>query len=417
MQENMTIVRSALYVDFDNVYLGLQQTDAAAAEQFATNPARWLSRLESGGVRDGHEYRRRFLIRVCYLNPTSFARYRGDFTRAGFRVVDCPSLTRQGKSGADIQLALDVVDFTPLMVRLRSHDRRTVMVAASPVSSAYEAMCDDVLGPAELADAALEPTVTALAKPAPATPARDADQSLSGSPALARTEADRSDVASAVSAILAAVAASPVPVPGASAAHLARAAAPRLAATRWGGEGFLAFCKASLPPEITVISSVTGGGYLLDPSRHATDSIPEMRDQGDGIVARVCRLTGAPRLAPEQFRVFFEALADELAGNNFSLTVTSRNVRDATAERGQPLGRGPINFILQGLAYRAQGDMRAGESTPRALAESWRENVVDLCGNAGVDLGPEELEAIDAWILGEIPDPPRAAPPDPRADS
>lgn len=40
----------------------------------------------------------RFLIRNCYLNPTVYAKYRTYWTRAGFRVIDCPSLTQQGKS-------------------------------------------------------------------------------------------------------------------------------------------------------------------------------------------------------------------------------------------------------------------------------------------------------------------------------
>jgi hypothetical protein len=34
-------MRCALFVDFDNVYLGLRQLDPQAAEAFANNPARW----------------------------------------------------------------------------------------------------------------------------------------------------------------------------------------------------------------------------------------------------------------------------------------------------------------------------------------------------------------------------------------
>jgi hypothetical protein len=77
-------MRCALFVDFDNVYLGLRQLDPQAAEAFANNPARWPKRLETG--RDGEgEFRRRFLVRACYLNPSVFARFRPFFTRAGFR--------------------------------------------------------------------------------------------------------------------------------------------------------------------------------------------------------------------------------------------------------------------------------------------------------------------------------------------
>jgi len=41
-------LKSALFVDFDNIYLGLRQLDEDAAEQFASNPAHWLKWLEEG---------------------------------------------------------------------------------------------------------------------------------------------------------------------------------------------------------------------------------------------------------------------------------------------------------------------------------------------------------------------------------
>lgn len=96
-------MRCALFVDFDNVYQGLRQLDPKAAEAFASNPARWLERLENGRDAEG-EFRRRFLVRACYLNPSVSAHFRPFFTRAGFRVIDCPSLTQQGKSSAGLKL-------------------------------------------------------------------------------------------------------------------------------------------------------------------------------------------------------------------------------------------------------------------------------------------------------------------------
>ena len=43
---SQTHVRSALFIDFDNIYLGLQREDPTAAEQFATDPTRWLLWLQ-----------------------------------------------------------------------------------------------------------------------------------------------------------------------------------------------------------------------------------------------------------------------------------------------------------------------------------------------------------------------------------
>src|SRR6516162_1288046 len=102
-------VRTAIFVDFDNMFGGLTAIDSTAAESFATDPARLLAWLEFGDDLEGR-FRRRFLLKACYLNPDVFRRYRSFFVSAGFRVIDCPSLTQKGKSAADIHLVLDVVD-------------------------------------------------------------------------------------------------------------------------------------------------------------------------------------------------------------------------------------------------------------------------------------------------------------------
>ena len=157
-------VRSALFVDFDNIYLRLQQEDPRAAEQFATNPARWLAWLREGlpleGA-DGAPRRRKILFRRCYLNPLHFGRYRPDFSRTAFEVVDCPPLTSSGKTSADIHMVMDILDalqhethfdefillsgdadFTPVLLRLSKHDRRSAVLAIGPAAAAFKSACD-----------------------------------------------------------------------------------------------------------------------------------------------------------------------------------------------------------------------------------------------------------------------------------
>src|SRR5436190_2816527 len=73
-----TCIRSALFVDFDNVYIGLRGLDTEAAERFAADPGKWLQRMEDGmpgpGGADLADLRdRRVLIRRCYLNPVAFS--------------------------------------------------------------------------------------------------------------------------------------------------------------------------------------------------------------------------------------------------------------------------------------------------------------------------------------------------------
>jgi len=157
-------LRSALYVDFDNIYLGLHREDPAAAEQFATDPSRWLSWLQEQlplPLLDSDGRKRKILLRRCYLNPSQFGRFRPYFTRSAFEVVDCPPLTSGGKTSADIHMVMDILDtlvhptrfdefillsgdadFTPVLLRLSKHDRRSAILAIGPASVAYKAACD-----------------------------------------------------------------------------------------------------------------------------------------------------------------------------------------------------------------------------------------------------------------------------------
>ncbi len=173
MQGKVPYLRSALFVDFDNIYLGLGQGGGGGEDEFARNPARWLRWLEEGlGAVEGPQ--RRILVRRCYLNPQSFHRSRPFFIRAGFEVVDTPALTAQGKTSADVQMALDMVDtlnhttrfdefvlfsgdadFTPVLRRLREHDRRTVVLATGPTAAAYRSVCDVVIDEERFVEEAL----------------------------------------------------------------------------------------------------------------------------------------------------------------------------------------------------------------------------------------------------------------------
>jgi len=90
-------VTSALFIDFDNAYSTLNTVDHALAQAFVQDAASWLERLRDGLDEDG-PFTRRFLQTSVYLNPGPYGPHRATLTRAGFRVVDCPSLTKAGKS-------------------------------------------------------------------------------------------------------------------------------------------------------------------------------------------------------------------------------------------------------------------------------------------------------------------------------
>ena len=110
-------IKTALFVDFDNIYIGLKKLDEAAAERFAMNPSEWMGGMEQGMPRtdsidsNGDPVRLRdILVRRCYLNPRDFYKYRPSYTRAAFNVIDCPSLTAAGKNSADIYMVMDIID-------------------------------------------------------------------------------------------------------------------------------------------------------------------------------------------------------------------------------------------------------------------------------------------------------------------
>lgn len=153
-------VYSALYVDFDNIYTRILEADPDAARAFGFSPYRWVRWIENHALRIlyGDGVRRRILKRTCYLNPERYREFRNPFIRSAFQVVDCPPLTSRGKTSTDIHLVMDCMDdlshsthfdefiilsgdadFTPLLIRLQEHARRTLVLSVGYSSPAYAA--------------------------------------------------------------------------------------------------------------------------------------------------------------------------------------------------------------------------------------------------------------------------------------
>jgi hypothetical protein len=175
---NAGVCLSALFIDFDNIYLSLKNRHEEAASRFARNPSFWLQQVVSGAlIRIDHPadaVRRKIAIGRCYGNPiprrsgregsgdpSSFAFVRHSFMRAGLEVVDCPHLTSQFKNSSDIRIACDVrdyidhathfdefiilsgdADFTPVLLSLRSHNRQTIIYTNDHTSPYYKAFSD-----------------------------------------------------------------------------------------------------------------------------------------------------------------------------------------------------------------------------------------------------------------------------------
>ena len=170
---------SAVFVDYDNIYLSLRRKSEEAAKRFSKDAIGWLKQIENGGLITptnglSPDVPRRIVMNRCYGNPvprrntsdnstdmSSFPFVRHHFLRAGFEVVDCPPLTAQLKNSSDIRMVMDLrdyldhdthfdefvilsgdADFTPVLHRLRAHARRTVIYATEYTAAPYTAISD-----------------------------------------------------------------------------------------------------------------------------------------------------------------------------------------------------------------------------------------------------------------------------------
>jgi NYN domain len=162
---------SSIFLDFDNIYGALFSESPALAVVFATNPAEWVDSLSHMHNPSGDETIHNFIIRRCYMNPSGkiannepFSRFRQNFVRDGWEVIDTPPLTSRGKTSADTHIVMDVMDsitdfprvecyiimaadadYTPLVIRLRKHLKTTIVYAAPSTSGAYKAACDSII--------------------------------------------------------------------------------------------------------------------------------------------------------------------------------------------------------------------------------------------------------------------------------
>lgn len=307
-------ILTAIFVDYDNIYLSLKKRSEEAAKRFAKDAVSWIKEIENGRLITPSNSPtlgrpRRIVVNRCYGNPvprrnahdnstdmTSFPFVRHHFLRAGFEVVDCPPLTAQLKNSSDIKMVMDATDhldhatrfdefiilsgdadFTPLLHRLRAYDRRTAIFANDFTAAAYMALCDGEVREATLMSVLLEgklgvsPTSLTATAPAASTVATahvTAPASvqipvapMAAAPVRAQVAAPAAPDANAlermraeiVAAVTVAVKAAVSPVPlEALAERTTRALGhDRTVGTNWAGSSsFLELLRRHLPAEI-----------------------------------------------------------------------------------------------------------------------------------------------------------------------
>lgn len=358
-------IRTAVYVDFDNVFSGLWAVDHDAAMSFATRPLEWLERLSTYGL-DGE--RRDYRVRKAYLNPHGslpgdgpdakrlyFQKFRPALTAAGFEVVDCPALTSSHKNAADIRIVLDVADdatsphldeyvvassdadFTPLMYRLRAADRRTVILSTNRASDAFRNTADQVIDNGTMLNLinGTDPTDRKARHPQQ-EPAAGADVTADVSASAAAPEGDTSHAA--------------VPEP------------------------------------------------LSDEHRSADPRPARFPDT----VARMCATTSLPQLPTESWPKVIEAVIEYAASTaDFQPNQASVPVRDRLATQGVAASRAAVNAVARTL-------VAAGVDLGPNTAPSVRDCVAALvelhmarAAGTGWEVTHNERKVISQWLLGK----------------
>jgi hypothetical protein len=407
-------MKSALFVDFDNIYSGLRKLDQATADRFARRPMEWISWMVNTLALPEHvtgSSKRRILVRRCYLNPQMYQDFRPFFNLAGFEITDCPALTSGGKTSTDIHMVLDIVDllqheahydefivlsadadFTPVLRKLRRWDRRTTILAIGFPSAAYRASADLVIDQEEFVRGALGMAKRhEVVEPAPAA----APISLDALQDLVRREVEQS--------------AEPVPC-----ARLAALIARHAGATPsdWFGSGtFKRFLETMTLAPLQFDWKVAGG-ILFDPQRHGRSApvpaSPEQEWADDLAMLTLARqlyeVAGVPLLAPERYRTLFLALSADLAEHGYTFLDTAKRVRDRCRDAGHPVSRADIDFVLRGLVFRGH-NFKEHTNAADDLTTKFLNNVRSLCLREQMVLNTSTEATIRKWIGPVQPQP------------
>jgi hypothetical protein len=302
---------SAVFVDYDNIYLSLKRKSEEAAKRFAKDASAWLRAIETGRIITAtnaplSDAPRRIVMNRCYGNPVprrnahdnstdmnSFPFVRHHFLRAGFEVIDCPPLTAQLKNSSDIRMVMDVrdylthdtyfdefiilsgdADFTPVLHRLRAHARRTVIFANDFTAAPYTAISDGEVRESDL---------IALILNGQLPEEMPGEAAVTITPSM-RAEDTRREI---LAEVVAGVRSSSTPVPLEALADRALRALghEKTIASGWAGAGsFRELLRQERPEGIMLTDKPP---YLaFDPKRHGQGAITlEARDPAPGIAA------------------------------------------------------------------------------------------------------------------------------------
>ncbi len=124
-------------------------------------------------------------------------------------------------------------------------------------------------------------------------------------------------------------------------------------------------------------------------------------------IARIHEACQAPALAPAEYRVLFDVMAQELTNNGLQGTQTLTNITQRAREFGLDLKRDDLRFILE-VVSESDPWFEQGASA-NLFASRFRNFVVARCRSQGLNLSADELDLVDAWFSSQGPQAARTA--------
>ena len=400
-------MKCVVLVDFDNVFSTLWDLDRDAAERFATDPSDWLQSLSEKYLNDGQ---RRWLVARCYFNPGGsvpapgeprervfFSRYRAGLVRAGFDVVDCPSIARGGKNAADIRIVIDALDmlthrtrfdefviasgdsdFTPLLQRLRAEDRRTTIVSPGFLAAAYSASADRVVD----YEALRQLLKTTDADPI-AAPTANASDGVTGPVQFAELIRRRYSEASG-------------PLGMARLAMDVDRSMPQARANGWMGRG--SFSKAVMALDLPHVRF--SQHHLWDEERHQPPPAATADEDAELPPAIALLTTGLdlPRISQEDWPKVFEAISAYAGSHQFNLTEATRWCRDTLARDGTTIARVSIGYVVRGVQL---GGLRLDASaapTPAVVGAAFQASLLERAASLAIPVDEDAERTVADWL-------------------
>ena len=408
------MAKSALLIDFDNIFSALWSLDQRTAIKFASEPADWLQILANSYLT---EDTRRWLFARCYLNPAGFvsspggeserlyfSRFRPGFVRAGFEVVDCPAVARGGKNAADIRIVIDALDllshrthfdefviasgdsdFTPLLQRLRAEDRRIAVLSPGFLAAAYSAVADRIIG-----FDALEGILSA-----------DSEQVDSSSPhngaELTGTEAENAAVTEArnfAAFIRGRYERATGPLNLAALAFETARACPSAKQLGWFGKGFKgAVADLGLP------NVRTSQYHIWDDERHQPPTIVSASASPvPDALAELSRQLELPRLEADGWKALFSTLAAYAEGHEFRFSEATKWTRDQLAERGVQIARASVGQVVRGAQIGGAPLNESETPSAEAIAGAYLASLMDRAETLGVSTDHPTEKALGTLI-------------------